>query len=149
MQTWFKYLKQGLSSAQPEDKISSAKSNSRIIPNLKNLYPYFKKNWRKGIVGLFLILLASLCGFPPPLIMRYLVDEVIIGRQTGLLAAAILLMAVFLVAEKLGALLSSQAVPVSHSFPVAGDALAFAHRGATRYEQGADKCDQEIMGSVI
>jgi ABC-type multidrug transport system fused ATPase/permease subunit len=101
MKTWFKYLKQGLSSTPPEDKISSAKNNRRIISNLKNLYPYFKKNWRKGFIGLFLILLASLCGFPPPLIMRYLVDDVIIGRQTGLLAVAILLLAGFLVAEKL------------------------------------------------
>jgi ABC-type multidrug transport system fused ATPase/permease subunit len=101
MKTWFKYLKQGLSSAQPEDKISSEKDNSRIISHLKNLYPYFKQNWRKGFIGLFLILLASLCGFPPPLIMRYLVDDVIMGRQIGLLAVAILLLAGFLVAEKL------------------------------------------------
>jgi ABC-type multidrug transport system fused ATPase/permease subunit len=105
MKTWFKYLKQGLSSTQSEDKISSAKNSSRSFPNLKNLYPYFKKNWRKGFIGLFLILLASLCGFPPPLIMRYLVDDVIIGRQTGLLAVAILLLAGFLVAEKLARML--------------------------------------------
>ena len=105
MKTWFKYLKQGLSSTLPEDKISSAKNSGRLIPNLKNLYPYFKRHWRKGFIGFFLILLASLCGFPPPLIMRYLVDDVIMGRQTGLLAAAILLLAGFLVAEKLARML--------------------------------------------
>ena len=55
-----------------------------------------------------LILLASLCGFPPPLIMRYLVDEVIIGRQTGLLAVAILMLAGFLVAEKLARMLQEE-----------------------------------------
>jgi len=101
MKIWFEYLRQGLSSTQPEDKISSSKNSGRIIPDLKNLYPYFKRHWRKGFIGFFLILLASLCGFPPPLIMRYLVDDVIIGRQTGLLVAAILLLAGFLVAEKL------------------------------------------------
>ncbi len=105
MKTWFKYLKQGLSSTLPEDKISSAKSGDRLIPNLKNLYPYFKRHWRKGFIGFFLILLASFCGFPPPLIMRYLVDDVIMGRQTGLLAAAILMLAGFLVAEKLARML--------------------------------------------
>jgi subfamily B ATP-binding cassette protein MsbA len=105
MKTWFKYLKQGLSSTQPEDKISSAKNSSRIIPNLKNLYPYFKRTWRKGFIGLLLILMASLCGFPPPLIMRYLVDDVIMGHQTGLLAVAIMLLAGFLVAEKLARVL--------------------------------------------
>jgi ABC-type bacteriocin/lantibiotic exporter with double-glycine peptidase domain len=48
-----------------------------------------------------LILIASLGGFPPPLITRYLVDEVILGQQLGLLAAAIVLLIGFLVAEKL------------------------------------------------
>jgi ABC-type multidrug transport system fused ATPase/permease subunit len=105
MKTWFKYLKQGLSSTPPEDRISPAENSNRIIPNLKNLYPYFKKNWRKGFIGLLLVLLASLCGFPPPLIMRYLVDDVIMGRQTGLLVVAIMLLAGFLVAEKLARML--------------------------------------------
>jgi ABC-type multidrug transport system fused ATPase/permease subunit len=107
MKIWFKYLKQGLSSTQPEDKISPVKNSRRILPNLKNLYPYFKKNWRKGFIGLLLILLASLCGFAPPLIMRYLVDDVIMGRQTGLLAVAIMLLAGFLVAEKLARMLQA------------------------------------------
>jgi ABC-type multidrug transport system fused ATPase/permease subunit len=101
MKTWFEYLKQGLSSAQPEDKISASIDSGPITANLKNLYPYLKRRWRKGFIGVFLILLASLCGFPPPLIMRYLVDDVIIGRQAGLLAVALLMLTGFLVAEKL------------------------------------------------
>ena len=101
MKIWFEYLKQGLSSTQPEDRISTSKNNSRKIPDLKNLYPYFKRHWRKGFIGLSLILLASICGFPSPLIMQYLVDDVIIGRQKAFIAVAILLLAGFLVAEKL------------------------------------------------
>ena len=101
MKAWFRYLKQGLSSTTPEDPIASAGNSASIKTNLKNLYPYFKRHWRRGFVGLILILLASVCGFPPPLIMRYVVDDAIMGRQTGLLAAAILLLAGFLVAEKL------------------------------------------------
>lgn len=101
MKTWFKYLKLGLSSTTPEDPIASAGNSAGVKTNLKNLYPYFKRRWRRGFVGLLLILLASVCGFPPPLIMRYLVDDAIMGRQTGILVAAILLLAAFLAAEKL------------------------------------------------
>jgi len=105
MKIWFKYLKQGLSSTAPEDPIASAGNSGSVKTNLKNIYPYFKRHWRRGFVGLFLILLASLCGFPPPLITRYLVDDVILGRQIGFLVGAILLLAGFLVAEKLARML--------------------------------------------
>ena len=83
----------------------SAGNSGSVKTNLKNLYPYFKRHWRRGFVGLFLILLASLCGFAPPLITRYLVDDVILGRQIGFLAGAILLLAGFLAAEKLARML--------------------------------------------
>jgi ABC-type multidrug transport system fused ATPase/permease subunit len=105
MKIWFKYLKQGLSSTAPADPIASAGNSGSVKTNLKNLYPYFRRHWRRGIVGLLLILLASLCGFAPPLITRYLVDDVILGRQIGFLAGAILLLAGFLAAEKLARML--------------------------------------------
>ena len=47
------------------------------------------------------MLLASICAFPAPLITRYLVDEVILGRQLGLLVGAVILLAGFLLTEKL------------------------------------------------
>jgi ABC-type multidrug transport system fused ATPase/permease subunit len=105
MKTWFKYLRQGLSSTAPEDPIASVGNSGSIKTHLKNLYPYFKRHWRRGFVGLLLILLASLCGFAPPLITRYLVDDVILGRQIGFLAGAILLLTGFLAAEKLARML--------------------------------------------
>jgi ABC-type multidrug transport system fused ATPase/permease subunit len=73
--------------------------------NLKNLHPFVGRHWRKGGVGVLLILATSLLGFPQPLIMRYLVDDVILSRQLGLLAAAILLLAGILLAEKVASLL--------------------------------------------
>ena len=105
MKTWLKYLKQGLSSTAPADPVASSGNSGTAKTNLKNLYPYFKHHWRRGFVGLLLILLASLCGFAPPLIIRYLVDDVILGRQIGFLAAALLLLAGFLMAEKLARML--------------------------------------------
>jgi ABC-type bacteriocin/lantibiotic exporter with double-glycine peptidase domain len=60
-----------------------------------------KRHWRTALLGGCLVLLASLCGFPAPLITRYLVDDVILGRQPGLLVGAVVLLAGFLLAEKL------------------------------------------------
>jgi ABC-type bacteriocin/lantibiotic exporter with double-glycine peptidase domain len=50
-------------------------------------------------------MVSSFLGIPQPLIMRYLVDDVILSRQLGFLAVAILLLAGILLAEKLTGLL--------------------------------------------
>jgi ABC-type multidrug transport system fused ATPase/permease subunit len=101
MKTWFTYLKQGLSRKMPEDSISADRGYGGLKANLNNLSPYFKNHWRRGMFGCVLIAAATLLAFPPPLITRYLVDDVILGRQVGLLAGAILLLIGCLVAEKL------------------------------------------------
>ncbi len=107
MKTWFKYLKQGLSSTLPEDRIAADKDHASLKDSLKNLFPYLKRHWRKGLLGFLLVLIASICSFPAPLITRYLVDEVILNRQLGLLAGAVLLLIGFLVAEKLARMLEA------------------------------------------
>lgn len=101
MKTWYKYLKQGLSSQTPQDRIAGEKKHADLKESLKNLFPYLRRHWRKALLGGCLVLLASLFGFPVPLITRYLVDEVILGRQPGLLIGAVVLLAGFLLAEKL------------------------------------------------
>jgi len=89
----------------PEDTISGIRGHGSLKANLKNLLPYLKRHWRRAMLGCLLIAAATLFAFPPPLITRYLVDDVILGRQLGLLAGAILLLAGCLVAEKLARLL--------------------------------------------
>ncbi len=101
MDSWFFYLKRGLSRKLPKDRITGQDSYSGLKTNLKNLRPFVTRHWRKGLLGAGLIILTSLLGFPQPLIMRYVVDEVILSRQLGLLAGAILLLAGILLAEKL------------------------------------------------
>jgi ABC-type multidrug transport system fused ATPase/permease subunit len=103
--SWWTYLKSGLSRKLPEDRIAGQSSHEPLNKSLENLHPFIGRHWRKGAVGVFLILVTSLLGFPQPLIMRYLVDEVILSRQLGLLAAAIILLAGILLAEKLTGLL--------------------------------------------
>ena len=105
MKIWCKYLKNAFLRQRPEDRISGIRGHGNLKANLKNLFPYFKRHWRRGILGCLLIAAATLFALPPPLITRYLVDDVILGRQVGLLAGAILLLIGCLVAEKLARLL--------------------------------------------
>jgi len=105
MDSWLTYLKQGLSRKMPKDRIVGQEGYSGIKANLKNLRPYIGQYWRKGLLGLLLILFTSLLGFPQPLITRYIIDDVILGRQLQLLAGAILLLIGISLVEKLTSLL--------------------------------------------
>jgi ABC-type bacteriocin/lantibiotic exporter with double-glycine peptidase domain len=57
------------------------------------------------MVGVILVLTSSLLAMPQPLIMRYLVDDVILSRQLELLAIAIILLVSISLGEKLTGLL--------------------------------------------
>jgi ABC-type bacteriocin/lantibiotic exporter with double-glycine peptidase domain len=103
--SWWTYLKSGLSRKFPEDRIGGQASHGPLKTSLKNLHPFVARHWRKGAVGALLIMITSFLGIPQPLIMRYLVDDVILSRQLGFLAVAILLLAGILLAEKLTGLL--------------------------------------------
>jgi ABC-type bacteriocin/lantibiotic exporter with double-glycine peptidase domain len=92
MDTWFSYLKRGLSRKLPEDRIAGREGYTDTKANLHNLRLFVARHWRKDVLGAFLILFNSLLGCPQPLITRYLIDDVILGRQLGLLAGAILLL---------------------------------------------------------
>jgi ABC-type bacteriocin/lantibiotic exporter with double-glycine peptidase domain len=107
MRSLFKYLKQGLTRTHSKDRIGGTSEPAGLRTNLKNLRPFFSRHWRKGLLGGFLIIFASLLGFPQPLITRYLIDHVILGRQIALLAGALLLLAGITLAEKLMNLLQT------------------------------------------
>jgi len=93
MISWFGYLKQGLSRKVPEDRIGGEERNHPSIKkNLKNLQPFVVRHWKKGLLGAALIVATSLLSFPQPLITRYLIDDVILGGQLGLLAGVVLLL---------------------------------------------------------
>jgi len=105
MNSWFTYLKQGLSRKLPKDSLLGEESYSSIKISLKNLRPFIGRHFRKGLLGGLLIIFTSLLSFPQPLITRYLVDNVILGRQLSLLAGAILLLVGIALVEKLVSLL--------------------------------------------
>ena len=76
MKSWFAYLKGALGRRMPEDKLAAGPKKDRLRSNLKNLVPFIKLHWRKGAVGVLLVLLTSLLAFPGPLITRFLIDKV-------------------------------------------------------------------------
>jgi ABC-type multidrug transport system fused ATPase/permease subunit len=60
--------------------------------NLENLRPFLIRHWRKGVLGAMLIIFSSLLAFPQPLIMRYLIDDVILAHQLNKLWLALILL---------------------------------------------------------
>ena len=104
MDSWVTYLKRGLSRKLPRDRLAGQEGYSGTKANLKNLRPFIGRHWRKAVLGVLLIIFTCLLAFPQPLITRYIVDDVILGRQLGLLAGAILLLIGITVAGKLTSL---------------------------------------------
>jgi ABC-type bacteriocin/lantibiotic exporter with double-glycine peptidase domain len=105
LDNWLTYLKRGLSRTAATDRLAGQESRAAILPGLRILRPYAVRHWRKGLFGLALILFTSLLSFPQPLITRYIVDDVILARQLGLLATAVLLFILVVLVEKLMSLL--------------------------------------------
>jgi len=105
MDTWFAYLKRSVSRKLPKDRLAGSDGYSGIRANVKKLWPFLARHWRKGVVGALLIIFTSLLSFPQPLIMRYLVDHVILSRHLELLVGAVLLLAGIAAIQKLTGLL--------------------------------------------
>jgi ABC-type multidrug transport system fused ATPase/permease subunit len=93
MDSWFDYLKRGLSRTQAADRLAEQQRYADTRTNLENLKPFVARHWRKGMFGAVLILLNSLLAFPQPLVTRYLIDDVILNRQLSLLVGGVLLLA--------------------------------------------------------
>ncbi len=101
MKDFFTYIKRGLSRKRSGDPLAGERGHSVIRENLKNLQPFVRRHWKKGLFGALIIAATSLLSFPAPLIFRYLVDDVILSRQMALLAGTIVLLAVILLIWKL------------------------------------------------
>ena len=105
IESWLTYLKRGLSRKLPQDRISGQEGVAGAKTDLKNLKPFVARHWRKGALGILLILFTALFAFPQPLIFRYLVDRVLLDRQLVLLAGAIILLVIIGLLERLATLL--------------------------------------------
>jgi ATP-binding cassette, subfamily B, bacterial MsbA len=92
MTSWIDYLRQGLSHTQSKDRITNQSGETSLRADLEHLRPFFIRHWRKGLLGVALVLFSSLLVFPQPLITRYLIDDVILARQLDKLWLALLLL---------------------------------------------------------
>jgi len=93
MKTWIEYLKSGLARKAPEDRIAGGKTYAGIGESLHRHMPFFRRHWKKGALGAGFILLNALMSFPMPLVSRFVIDDVILGKQLSLLPWVLLLMA--------------------------------------------------------
>jgi ABC-type multidrug transport system fused ATPase/permease subunit len=89
MFSWFDYLRQGLSHTQTKDRVASQVGD---VANFENLRYFLLRHWRKGALGIFLVVLSSLLLYPQPMITRYLIDDVILARQLDKLWVGLLLL---------------------------------------------------------
>jgi len=101
---WFTYLKRGLSRGLAEDPLAGRSRPVGLRSGLGNLRPFVGRHRRNGLLGVALVVVTSLLAFPQPLIMRYLVDEVILSRQLHLLLVALGLILAVAVSERLARL---------------------------------------------
>ena len=90
MESWFDYLRRGLSRTRADDRIAEGRGYGSARANLERLRPVIAQHWRKAALGALLILLTTLLGLTSPLINRYLIDEVILQRQLNLLLGTVL-----------------------------------------------------------
>ena len=93
MQIWFDLLKAGFSRKLPTDPLSGARPVGDWRANLRLLTPFLRRHWRKGIAGAAAILFSTGLSFLLPLINRFLVDDVILGKRLDLLLWAVLALA--------------------------------------------------------
>ena len=91
--TWLDYLRRGLARQLPQDRVAAGRGYASARSNLRNLRPFLARHWRKGLLGAVLILCGSLLSLPQPLLSRYLVDQVILGRRLEMLAVVVAAMA--------------------------------------------------------
>lgn len=97
MKTWVTYLRRGLRRTPTGDPLAVRAGGNGAAENLRNLKPFALRYWRHAAVGGVAVLLASVLGLVPPLVTRFVVDDVILGRQLHLLVGA----AVVLIGAKL------------------------------------------------
>jgi len=98
---WLTYLRQGLSLRTSHDRIGGKEGYKGLWETLKILRPYVRRYRPVITAGVLLILLTSLLALPQPLVIRYIVDDVILKGQGHLLPGALLLLVGIMLGSKL------------------------------------------------
>lgn len=98
---WMSLLKSGMSRRSVADRIRGEGAPSNAGAAWRRLYPYFRRHRVHVAWGALFIGLSVPTGLAPPMITRYLVDEVILGRRLEAVLPVIIILALCLAAEKI------------------------------------------------
>ena len=86
---WWGSFQGGLARQEVEDRLGSSGDGRTVRQRLANLWPFVRAHWRLGLLGAALLLFGSLVVLPQPLVSRYLIDEVLLGKRLELLAVVL------------------------------------------------------------
>lgn len=103
MKAWFSYLRNGVRRKMSTGVHSAPSRQTR--ENIKILYPFIRPHIRLIIVGIALILLLSLLAYPKPLINRFLIDDVIMGKKYNFFIYVVLALLCLKIMEKAGGII--------------------------------------------
>lgn len=84
------YLKKALSRKLPEDHFNNKVCYGTLRKNLRYLFPSLRRTWRIGIIAAVCLVIASILSWPIPMILRYLIDDVLLKKKINLLLPVIL-----------------------------------------------------------
>ncbi|MBP1733663.1 MAG: transporter transrane region, partial [Deltaproteobacteria bacterium] len=91
----------------PHDRMLDREDYTGLRANLKMLRPFVRGHWRAGMIGGAMLLGCTLLSYPQPLINRYLIDTVLIGRNLDLLFGVLMLLAGLFLTHKILGILQS------------------------------------------
>ena len=92
---WLSFLKRGLAARDAGDAPAGG------LRPLRRLAPWFRRHRRHAMAGALCMGLSTAAGLLPPMVMRYLVDDVVAPGRNDLLLAVLAALAACLCAEKL------------------------------------------------
>jgi ABC-type bacteriocin/lantibiotic exporter with double-glycine peptidase domain len=98
---WISSVKSGFARRSVIDSICGEQSPSAAGAPWRRLYPYFRRYRIHAVWGALFIAASMPAGLAPPMIVRYFVDDVILGRRLEVVAPVIILLAFCLACEKI------------------------------------------------
>jgi ABC-type bacteriocin/lantibiotic exporter with double-glycine peptidase domain len=98
---WISSVKSGFARRSVIDSICGEQAPSAGGAPWRRLYPYFRRHRIHAVWGALFIAASMPAGLAPPMIVRYLVDDVILGRRLEVVAPVIIILAFCLACEKI------------------------------------------------
>lgn len=99
MKGWFNSIKSGFARQLPSDVVGGTVGRQSFRSNFKPILPHLRNHWQTGATGATFLLFASLLAFPQPMIIRFLVDDVLVKSQLPLILPVVCIWAVVMLGQ--------------------------------------------------